>query len=39
MYNQIKEIHPTLIEGMKFVDLNNYDLERLAAEQKLDLKS
>ncbi len=38
MYLQIKEVHPTLVEGMKFVDLNNYDLERLAAEQKIDNK-
>jgi thymidylate synthase ThyX len=38
MYRQIQEVHPTLAAGMSFVDLNNYDLARLAAEQKLDRK-
>lgn len=38
MYRKIKEIHPTLVAGMSFVDLNDYDLERLASEQKIDQK-
>jgi thymidylate synthase ThyX len=38
MYHQIKEIHPNLVAGMSFVDLNDYHLERLAAEQKIDAK-
>jgi thymidylate synthase ThyX len=38
MYRQILAVHPTLVAGMSFVDLNNYDLERLAAEQRLDTK-
>lgn len=38
MYQQIQAVHPTLVANMHFVDLNDYALERLAAEQKLDLK-
>ena len=38
MFRQIAEVHPTLVKGMPFVDLNDYTLERLAAEQKLDTK-
>lgn len=38
MYRQIQAIHPNLAAGMYFVDLNDYHLERLAAEQKLDAK-
>jgi thymidylate synthase ThyX len=38
MYRAIQEVHPTLVAGMSFVDLNDYDLARLAAEQKLDRK-
>jgi thymidylate synthase ThyX len=38
MYRQIDVVHPTLAKGMKFVDLNDYELERLAAEQRLDTK-
>ncbi len=38
MYYQIKEVHPILAEGMKFVDLNDYDLERLDAEKRIDSK-
>lgn len=38
MYRAIQKVHPTLAVGMSFVDLNNYDLARLAAEQKLDRK-
>lgn len=39
MYKQILAIHPTLVAAMKFVDLNDYNLERLSAEQKLDQKA
>jgi thymidylate synthase ThyX len=39
MYHQIKKVHPTLVAPMTFVDINNYNLERLAAEQKIDLKT
>jgi thymidylate synthase ThyX len=38
MYRQIQAVHPRLVAHMHFVDLNDYALERLAAEQKLDAK-
>ena len=38
MYRQIQAVHPTLAEGMCFVDMHDYALERLAAEQRLDAK-
>lgn len=38
MYKHIKSVHPFLASFMQFVDLHNYDLERLAAEQKIDAK-
>jgi thymidylate synthase ThyX len=38
MYRHIKAVHPTLVANMHFVDLEDYALERLAAEQKLDAK-
>lgn len=38
IYRQISAIHPALIANMRFVDLNDYALERLAAEQRIDFK-
>jgi thymidylate synthase ThyX len=38
MYRQIQSVHPNLAAGMHFVDLSDYHLERLAAEQHLDTK-
>jgi thymidylate synthase ThyX len=38
MFRQINDVHPTLSKGMKFVDMSDYDLERLAAEQRIDTK-
>jgi thymidylate synthase ThyX len=38
MYQQIQVVHPVLVANMHFVDLNDYALERLAAEQRLDAK-
>ena len=38
IYRQVAAIHPTLAEGMRFVDLNDYTLERLDAERRLDAK-
>lgn len=38
MYQQIKQVHPLITSGMQFVDMNDYDLERLSAEQRLDRK-
>ncbi|HYF62633.1 MAG TPA: FAD-dependent thymidylate synthase, partial [Herpetosiphonaceae bacterium] len=39
MFREIARVHPTLAAGMRFVDLNDYALERLAAEQRLDAKA
>ncbi len=38
MYRQISGVHPALAAGMRFVDLQDYALERLVAEQRLDAK-
>ncbi|MCS6841709.1 MAG: FAD-dependent thymidylate synthase [Roseiflexus sp.] len=38
MYRQIAAVHPLLAEGMRFVDMNEYALERLDAERRLDEK-
>ena len=38
MYQQISKVHPLITSGMQFVDMNDYVLERLVAEQKLDAK-
>lgn len=38
MYRQISAVHPALAAGMRFVDLEAYRLERLAAEQRIDAK-
>jgi len=38
IFLKIKEVHPGLVESMKFVDMNSYSLERLEAEKKLDKK-
>ena len=38
MFRQIQAVHPTLTAGMSFVDMSNYALERLSAEQRLDEK-
>jgi thymidylate synthase ThyX len=38
MYQQIRAVHPTLVANMHFVDLDDYALERLTAEQRLDAK-
>jgi thymidylate synthase ThyX len=38
MYTLVLRTHPQLAEGMRFVDMGNYALERLAAEQRLDAK-
>jgi thymidylate synthase ThyX len=36
MYSQIKQAHPVLVEGIKYVDMNPYQLERLGAEKKTE---
>ncbi|MBK9710178.1 MAG: FAD-dependent thymidylate synthase [Kouleothrix sp.] len=38
IYTQIRAVHPTLAEGMRFVDMSDYALERLEAERRLDEK-
>ncbi len=38
IYRLINAVHPTLVANMYFVDLNDYALERLAAEQRIDTK-
>ncbi|MFL6405239.1 MAG: FAD-dependent thymidylate synthase [Nitrososphaeraceae archaeon] len=38
MFEQIKHIHPVLVDGMKFVDLKKYNLERLNAEKNSEKK-
>jgi thymidylate synthase ThyX len=38
IYQQIRAVHPPLAEGMRFVDMGDYELERLDAERRLDAK-
>ncbi len=38
MFKSIKKVHPILSQVIKFVDLNEYKLERLEAEKKIEEK-
>lgn len=38
MYELVRSVHPALAEGMSFVDMESYELERLAAEEKLAMR-
>jgi thymidylate synthase ThyX len=38
IYNEIKRVHPQLSQGIKFVDMNRYQLERFNAEKKSEKK-
>ena len=38
MYKAIKKAHPTLSQIIKFVDLKQYDLERLESEKRIEEK-
>lgn len=38
VYGQIKQANPVLAEGIKFADMNPYQLERLGAEKKTEEK-
>jgi len=38
IYERIRAVHPALAEGMRFVDMADYELERLDAERRLDAK-
>ena len=35
MYSLIKQINPVISEGIKFVDMNSYDLERFKSEKNM----
>jgi thymidylate synthase ThyX len=38
IFAAVHQVHPTLAEGMRFVDMGDYALERLDAERRLDAK-
>lgn len=38
IFLQIKQAHPVLVEGIKFADMNSYELERLGAEKRTEWK-
>ncbi|MDQ4050829.1 MAG: FAD-dependent thymidylate synthase [Thermoproteota archaeon] len=38
IFNEIKRVHPQLAQGIKFVDMNKYQLERFDAEKKSEKK-
>lgn len=38
VYDEIKKVHPLIADGMIFIDREEYSLERLEAEKKLDKK-
>ena len=38
MFTEIKGVHPALSEGIKFVDLSKYELERFNAEKYTETK-
>lgn len=38
MFLKIKEVHPIFAEHMKFVDMNEYPLERIESEKRIDKK-
>ena len=38
MYTELKQIHPVLAKGLRFVDMNRYQLERMDAEKKTERK-
>lgn len=38
IYSLIKHVHPVISEGIKFVDMNSYDLERFKSEKNTALK-
>lgn len=38
MYSEIKHAHPVLAEGIRFADINTYQLERFDAEKKTEKK-
>jgi hypothetical protein len=38
MFKKINDIHPVLMKGMKFVDLNQYGLGRFDTEKRKEMK-
>lgn len=38
MLSQIRQAHPVLAEGIKFADMNSYELERLGSEKRTERK-
>ncbi|HEY9388097.1 MAG TPA: FAD-dependent thymidylate synthase [Nitrososphaeraceae archaeon] len=38
IFRRIKDVHPILANGIKFVDLNKYELERFGTEKNIDKK-
>ena len=38
MYSEIKQVHPRLAQGIMFVDMNRYQLERFNAEKRTEKK-
>jgi hypothetical protein len=38
MFKKINDIHPLLMKGMKFVDLNQYGLGRFDTEKRKEMK-
>ena len=38
IYSLIKYVHPVISEGIKFVDMHNYELERFKSEKNIALK-
>ncbi|MBN1169593.1 FAD-dependent thymidylate synthase [Candidatus Micrarchaeota archaeon] len=38
MFRKIENVHPVIAKGMKFMDMNEYGLERLDAEKRIDKK-
>ncbi|MFN7991936.1 MAG: FAD-dependent thymidylate synthase [Candidatus Micrarchaeia archaeon] len=38
MFREIERVHPLLAGGMRFMDMNEYALERLEAERRIDKK-
>ena len=38
IFKKIRDVHPILSQGIKFVDLNDYRLERLSSEKNIEKK-
>lgn len=38
MFREIEKVHPNIGKGMKYMDMGEYDLERLESEKKIDEK-